>query len=588
MNFTKCFYPQCEPGRVWTTSGGLERFQAGDDVYAQGFLPFDDPARAEPFVERQAAGGVEGIGGTNSWLDTRGDFLTLDRVFGSFVAAFGVFVLAVAAVIVAGSTAMRIVIRRRDIGLMAAIGSTPRQITGALLVENAAIGLVAAVAGWGVAGLLVSSLQLGICRALGPQGPSWTIAGLVAAAVLIVVPLTVATIVPARAAARRPVTDVLRDVPPDRVSWLNRRVRRVPERLALLGAREAASQPVRSGLAALAVGVAVIGTIVSIGFVGALDRATTDAAMAGDPWDVTVVPTEASGDEVEAALGDAPGIEQRFTETERRSTYHDGSFLSVAVGGDPEAAAYRIAGGRALRAPGEAIVGYGFMERFDVDVGSRVDFLAGTTPLALEVVGWYRDGEILRYRLDDLVRAEPDITVDVYRVALSADVDAAVVAAWFTERLGDGARIEILDTGREDMAPLFVALRLISVVLLLTAGINLLSTLLTASRESARRTGVQLTVGFTPRQLLGQGAVNGMALGVLATAVGLPLGLWLFRVLADVVSTGIGVGPGWMPMPSPMTLVAVAALPIVVSVGLGALAVRRIANRPPAELVRAE
>jgi hypothetical protein len=59
-------------------------------------------------------------------------------------------------------------------------------------------------------------------------------------------------------------------------------------------------------------------------------------------------------------------------------------------------------------------------------------------------------------------------------------------------------------------------------------------------------------------------------------------------VLADVVSTGIGVGPGWMPMPSPMTLVAVAALPIVVSAALGALAVRRIANRPPAELVRAE
>ena len=89
-------------------------------------LVHDDPAAADPFVERQAAAGVEGIGGSDSWLDTRSDFLTLDRVFGSFVTAFGVFVLAVAAVIIAGSTAMRIVTQRRDIALMGAIGSTPR------------------------------------------------------------------------------------------------------------------------------------------------------------------------------------------------------------------------------------------------------------------------------------------------------------------------------------------------------------------------------------------------------------------------------------------------------------------------------
>ena len=186
VNFTDCFYPQCDPARTWVTQAGLERFAAGDDTYAVGYLRFDDPTSADPFVERQATAGVEGINGTDSWLDTRGDFLTLDQVFGSFVAAFGVFVLVVAAVIIAGSTAMRIVTQRRDIALMGAIGSTPRQIMAALLVENVVVGLAAGALGWFLAGFLAPSLQLGIGRTLGPQDPSWSVFGLVVCLAVIV------------------------------------------------------------------------------------------------------------------------------------------------------------------------------------------------------------------------------------------------------------------------------------------------------------------------------------------------------------------------------------------------------------------
>ena len=241
VDFTDCLYPQCEPGRAWVTQAGFDRFDAGARAYSVAYLRFDDPAEADPFVERQAAAGLDGITGTDSWLDTRADFLTLDQVFGSFVTAFGVFVLLVAAVIIAGSTAMRIVTQRRSIALMGAIGSTPRQITTALLVENVVVGFIAATLGWFVAGFLAPSLQIGIGRTLGPQDPSWSVFGLLIAMAVIIGLLVLATIFPARAAARRPVTDVLRDVPPGRASWLNRRTGRVPNQLSLLGAHEAAS-----------------------------------------------------------------------------------------------------------------------------------------------------------------------------------------------------------------------------------------------------------------------------------------------------------------------------------------------------------
>jgi putative ABC transport system permease protein len=592
VNFTDCLYPQCEPGRTWVTGAGFERFDAGDSAYSVGYLRFDDPATADPFVERQSAAGADGIGGTDSWLDTRGDFLTLDRVFGSFVAAFGIFVLVVAAVIIAGSTAMRIVTQRRDIALMGAIGSTPRQIMAALLVESVVLGVLAAVTGWLVAGFLAPSLQLGIGRTLGPQDPTWTLSGLAICLAVIVVLLCAATIVPARSAARRPVTDVLRDVPPGRVSWFNRRASSVPGRLSLLGAQEAASQPVRGGLAALAIGVAVVGTVVSFGFISGIDLVTTDAARAGDPWDVAVIPGSADPDQVERVLTDTPEVEHWFDDVQRRSTFRDGAFLSVATGGDPAAAAYQIAEGRALRSPGDAIVGYGFMKRFDVSVGDRIEFLAGTAPIDVTIVGWYRDtedsGEIIRYRFEDLAAAEPGVVPEVYRVSLAPDADPAAVAASVAERLGPDSRSEVLDTGRADIEPLMTVLRAIAAVLFVTAGVNLLSTLLTSSRESARRTGVELSIGFTPGQLIRQGAVAGASLGVVAAVVGISLGLVVFRVLADMVSTGIGTGPGWLPAPGFGTLGAIAAISIVLSAALGALAVRNVATRPAADLVRGE
>lgn len=592
VNFTDCFYPQCEPGRTWVTAAGLDRFDASDGGYAVGYLRFADPAAADPFVERQAAAGIGGITGTDSWLDTRGDFLVLDRVFGSFVAAFGVFVLIVAAVVIAGSTAMRVVSQRRAIALLGAIGATPRQITAALLAENLVIGAAAAVLGWFVAGFLASSLQLGIGRTLGPQDPSWSLFGLVACLLAIVALLSAATLASARSAARRPVTDVLRDVPPGRVSWINRRAGRLPGRLSLLGAQEVAGQPVRGALAALAIGVAVVGTLVSFGFIRGIDLVSSDTARAGDPWDIALVPGDSAPTEVEEVIAATPGAAAWFDEVARRSTFRDGAFLSVATGGDPAAADYRIAGGRALQGPGEAIVGYGFMQRFDVEVGDRVEFLAGTTPIEVEVVGWYRDtedsGEILRYRWEDLARAEPGLEPDLYRITLQPGADPVEVGSAVTGALGPDARFEVLDTGRADMEPLMVVLRLIAAVLLVTAGINLLSTLLTSSRESAQGTGVALAIGFTPRQLVAQGAVAGAVLGVVATLVGVPLGLLVFRILADLVSNGIGVGPNWLPTPGPVLVGTVAAAAVFVSALLGALAVQRVARRPAADLVRGE
>lgn len=69
------------------------------------------------------------------------------------------------------------------------------------------------------------------------------------------------------------------------------------------------------------------------------------------------------------------------------------------------------------------------------------------------------------------------------------------MSAALEQRLGPTAHTEIFHTGVSDLAPLMMVLRLIAVVLLVMAGTNLLSTLLTANRETSRCVGVQLALG---------------------------------------------------------------------------------------------
>ena len=161
-----------------------------------------------------------------------------------------------------------------------------------------------------------------------------------------------------------------------------------------------------------------------------------------------------------------------------------------------------------------------------------------------------------------------------------------MVAAALTGAIGPQARSEVLDTGRADIEPLMLVLRAVALVLFVTAGVNLLSTLLTSSRESARRIGVEKAIGFTPGQLIAQGAVAGRCSAGRRRRARLPLGLLVFGVLADAVSSGIGVGPGWLPAPGPATFAVIAAIAIGLSAALGAAAERRVAIRPAADLVR--
>jgi putative ABC transport system permease protein len=590
VNLRDTFYPDGD-ATVWLDPDGLRRL-APAGAERTVFLRLVDPAGAEAFVSD-----VSGEVGTIDWLDTRTDVLRAGSVFATFLRVLGVFVMVAAAIVVAGTVTTRVLARRRDIGLLKAVGVTPGQVTAAVVVAHAAVAAVGVVVGWVLGGLMAGQLQLRVAEVLGSAGPVFDPAALVVALLVVELLVVLATVLPAYRAGRLPTTAALAPVPPGR--GRRSRLAAAGERAGLgpvpvAGLRDAFTQPARAVLTALALAVAVVGVVVTAGFQSTIDDVLADPAVTGEPEEVRVFPLrDPTGTTVPRALDAEPAVASWFTQTGTEATLGEEQFLANAVGGDVAGAGFVVREGRMLRGPGEAVTGYGFLERFGVAVGDRIRVRIEGHPLSLRIVGWYSEteeaGEMIMFPFADVRALDPRARPDSYQVVLGAGADREAVAADLASTLGPRARVEAVprpDPGVVD--PFRFAVDLITGLVVVVALVNLAATLVLVVRQRARDLAVLRAVGLTPRQAVAVIATGGVVVALLATVVGLPLGVVLSDAANDSVGTAIGMGPGIAQSPSWVVLVLVPPLAVAVTVLLAVLAARRAATAEVAELTRYE
>src|SRR6266511_3454810 len=260
-------WPDLVAGR-WPTAGSrevvVERSAAagtatiGDRIQASGpaghvtALRLRDPTTARAVESRLLAADPDGLRDASAWPDTREEILEGPQLVGALAGGFGVFLIAVACLVVAGATSARLVARRRAFGLLKAVGYRPGQLTTATLAEHLAIGAAGVVAGWVGGSLLAPMVQVGI-EGLGDRPSAQFATGpLLAALVLVEAILALGVIVPAWHAGHQPAAEVLRDtaaVPTGgvRVAAVARRLGAGPS--TVTGLRRALARPVRAVLA---------------------------------------------------------------------------------------------------------------------------------------------------------------------------------------------------------------------------------------------------------------------------------------------------------------------------------------------------
>jgi len=593
LDFNDCFYPQCDPGVVWTTSDGLARLGTQDGW--QEFLRLDEADTAPEFVTQTLRQYGDTLTGSQDWLDTRGDALAINDFFGIFLAGFGVFVLLAAGVVVAGSVTNRVLARRRDIGLLKAAGVTPLMVVGAIVVEHLLLGGGGVLLGWVAGGLLAPALRIGVTEVLEPGGASLDFGVLVTLALVFSGILLLATALPARRAAAQTTAATLRPVPvPSTGARAGRLARRFGAGPVIVGGvKDVFHRPVRTVLAGLSVVLAVVAVLVTLAFAATVERTTANPALVGDPWDAVVVP--AGGVDPAAVVNgieSTPGVAGWFSEQEGRQVV-DGQVLLVrGVGGDPAAAKYVIHEGRAMAAAGEGIAGYGLLQRLGRKVGDTVTVEIDEARIPVTIVGRYGEtedsGEVLQARMETFEQALGPVTPTAYRVVAATGVAREKLAADLQQALGGRAAVRPLVMETDDLDAFRVAFWLVAGLLIVVALANFGATALLGVRERARDLGVLRAVGYTPAQVVGTTAVGSALLVIGAVLVGLPLGLWLADWLLTAVGKGTGAGPELGTGPAALATFVVLAIIVAAAVGIGAQTCVRLSRRPVSELVQYE
>ncbi|MGH8833989.1 MAG: FtsX-like permease family protein [Actinomycetes bacterium] len=255
-----------EPGLVWLTEADARNLAPAEDFLSYVVnLKLTNPTDAPAFVTANQSWTM-GTPILESWQTIRDghDQLVQDsqEVLRTGSWLLGLLAVASVAVLVGG----RMADQTRRVGLLKAVGGTPRLVAAVLLAEYVVVALLAAAAGlaagW-LAAPLLTDPGAGLLGSAGAPSLNLSTVGMVTAVALGVA--VAATLVPAIRAARISTVHALADAPrlPRRSRWLVAISARLPVPL-LLGLRVAGRRPRRVVLSAVSIAITVSGIVAAL------------------------------------------------------------------------------------------------------------------------------------------------------------------------------------------------------------------------------------------------------------------------------------------------------------------------------------
>jgi putative ABC transport system permease protein len=152
-------YPRSNPGLAWVTRPTLERIAPDRNRWSWNqAIRLTNAAAAPAFAARAAASLPAGAASVLTWEDQRAEALRDAQPIGIILTTYTVVLLVVVFAVVAILVGARASVQHREIGLLKAVGLTPRQVTTVFALESAALGLIAVVIGFAIGALLAPRL----------------------------------------------------------------------------------------------------------------------------------------------------------------------------------------------------------------------------------------------------------------------------------------------------------------------------------------------------------------------------------------------------------------------------------------------
>ena len=266
VSTAQCFYPVSKPGVIWLTRGDADRLATRQQPLGYALnLKLADPDQAEEFVSGPignaffAATNNDASVSLQSWLDIQHEDFRVIAVDQKALLVASTLLALLALVSIAVVVGGRMAEQTRRVGLLKAVGATPRLVAAVLLAENLLLGLAAAAIGIAAGKVLAPLLTNPGAGLLGsPPVPPLAVAAVAEVVAAAVAVAAGATIVPAVRGARASTISALNDPahPPRRRAWLIALSARLPVPL-LFAVRLIARRPRRAVLTAASLTIAV-------------------------------------------------------------------------------------------------------------------------------------------------------------------------------------------------------------------------------------------------------------------------------------------------------------------------------------------
>ena len=160
-------YPRVNPGVAWVSPPTLQLLQSDrrDWRWVAG-LRLADPGSAGAVASSILAGAPPRTVAATTWQEQRADVLKDAEPFQLLLTMYAVILLAVAFAVVTILVGARALQQHREIGLLKAVGLTPRQVSAVFVTESAVLGLVGSALGFGVGMLLAPRLSSATAQSL--------------------------------------------------------------------------------------------------------------------------------------------------------------------------------------------------------------------------------------------------------------------------------------------------------------------------------------------------------------------------------------------------------------------------------------
>lgn len=586
------------PGDAPVTSQMLYRLQDAD---TKG----DIAAGRDKLAAAVPSGGLLG---TQSYLDTKraADQNAAPTI--PFLVAFGVLGIAMSVIIVGSVISGAVGTSLRRIGILKAIGFTPREVVRAYVAQALVPATVGIALGVVLGNLMALPLLEDTETIYGSASltVAWWVDALVVAGTLLVV--GVAALVPALRAGRLRTVEAIAVGRAPRTGrggghplWgrAHRAAGRLPlPRPVTYGLAGSFAHPVRTLAMVLAVAFGTVAATFALGLVSSLNAVSsaldpesrTDVSVFGGgpsiakgehvPAENITQPAPADPAKLKAAIEAQQGTASYYGMTQEEATVPgvSGTVEVRLYEGASSSGAYEMITGHWIDGPGQIVVPSRFLEVTGTEIGDTVRVSTGEDTATLRIVGEAFETS------DENLEIYAGLTDFPHAVAraFSVEVRDGVSASAYAEQLAavvrplGGEAFANSPSERDNLLVLLNAMAaLLSLMLVSVAGLGVLNSVVLDTRERVHDLGVCKALGMSPRQTVSLVLASVAGIGVLGGLVGVPVGYALHGLVLPQMGEAVGTG-------LPSSVLDVFDIPELVLLGLAGVVIALLGAALPA------